>query len=131
MPRLKSVLTFGAYVSLLATPALAQQATPQSPSMAAPGASSSHNPADEAMMTGMQKMQQDMSAAPMTGDADKDFVAMMIPHHAGAIAMAQAELRYGKDPTMRKLASNIVKAQESEIREMKAWRSRHAVKPPN
>jgi uncharacterized protein (DUF305 family) len=59
------------------------------------------SPADVAMMSGMQKMRQDMENAPMIGDADHDFVAMMVPHHQGAVDMAQVELQYGKDPGMR------------------------------
>ncbi|WP_436968117.1 CopM family metallochaperone [Burkholderia gladioli] len=60
-----------------------------------------------------------------TGDADKDFVAHMIPHHQGAIDMAEVELRYGKDPAMKKLAAEIVAAQRTEIRTMKQWQQAH------
>jgi uncharacterized protein (DUF305 family) len=104
-----------AAVLLLATPALAQQTMP--------GMSAS--PADTAMMAGMEKMQHDMSSVPMTGDADQDFVAMMIPHHQGAIAMAKVELEYGKDPAMRKLATAIITVQDDEIAEMKQWQAAH------
>ncbi len=73
------------------------------------------------MMSAMEKMSQTMAAVPMTGNADHDFVAMMIPHHQGAIDMARFELANGKDPAMRKLAEAIVSAQENEINEMQAW----------
>jgi uncharacterized protein (DUF305 family) len=53
----------------------------------------------------------------------------MIPHHQGAIDMAKAELATGKDPEMRKLAEGIVKAQESEIAQMRAWQKAHPAKP--
>ena len=59
--------------------------------------------------------------APMTGDADRDFVSMMIPHHQGAIDMAEVVLKYGKDPKVKKLAQDIIKAQKHEIAMMQAW----------
>lgn len=74
------------------------------------------------------KMMKDMSAPVYTGDADKDFVAHMIPHHQGAIEMAQAELKYGKDPELKRLAKNIVKAQHDEIAFMQRWQAKHGVK---
>ncbi|RCS25162.1 DUF305 domain-containing protein [Phyllobacterium salinisoli] len=56
-----------------------------------------------------------------TGNADVDFVRGMIAHHQGAIDMARIELEYGKDSSLRKLAEDIIKAQEAEIETMKAW----------
>jgi uncharacterized protein (DUF305 family) len=52
---------------------------------------------------------------PFTGDADRDFARMMIPHHQGAIDMALVELRYGKDKRLRRLAQEIIVAQQQEI----------------
>jgi YVTN family beta-propeller protein len=68
-----------------------------------------------AMMQSMARMDAGMQAAPMTGDPDHDFSAMMIPHHQGAIDMAQAFLLYGKDPTLRRLAEEIIVTQRQEI----------------
>jgi uncharacterized protein (DUF305 family) len=70
------------------------------------------------------KMHQDMMMEP-SGDADKDFAMMMIPHHEGAIAMAKAELQYGKDPQLRVMAEKIIAAQEAEIAELRKWQSEH------
>jgi uncharacterized protein (DUF305 family) len=86
-------------------------------------------PADRAIMQSMQKMQQDMMAKPLTGNPDQDFVAMMIPHHQGAIDMARAELQYGKDPMLRHMARGIITAQQKEIREMQQWQSKHPARP--
>ena len=63
----------------------------------------------------MTSMDRGMESANMTGDPDHDFAAMMIPHHQGAIDMAKAELLYGKDPAMRRLAQEIIVTQEQEI----------------
>jgi len=52
---------------------------------------------------------------PFSGDADRDFARMMIPHHQGAIDMALVELRYGKDERLRRLAQEIVVEQQQEI----------------
>ena len=55
----------------------------------------------------MNKMMSDMAVKP-TGDVDVDFVAMMVPHHQGAIEMAIAVLRYGRNPQIRRLAQEII-----------------------
>jgi uncharacterized protein (DUF305 family) len=75
----------------------------------------------QAMNGSMQTMDRDMAAAPMNGNADHDFAAMMIPHHQGAIDMAKVELSYGKDPVMRRLAQEILVDQQSEIDAMRLW----------
>ena len=58
----------------------------------------------------MHKMMADMTIKP-TGDVDRDFVAMMVPHHQGAVDMAKAELKYGHNAQLRQLAQEIVAAQ--------------------
>src|SRR5579862_1877548 len=57
--------------------------------------------------TAMQKMMADMTIKP-SGDVDQDFVAMMVPHHQGAVDMAQAELRYGHNEQLRRIAQEII-----------------------
>ena len=71
------------------------------------------------------KMHKDMTMA-FTGDADKDFIKGMLPHHQGAVDMAKIVLQYGKDAKVRKLARGIVKAQNEEIAWMKVWLAKNS-----
>jgi ribosomal protein L16 Arg81 hydroxylase len=66
----------------------------------------------------MNKMMADMTIKP-TGDVDCDFVAMMVSHHQGAIDMAKAELKYGHNELLRRLAREIVTNQQQEITVMR------------
>src|ERR1700730_740015 len=67
--------------------------------------------------TAMKKMMTDMMIRP-SGDVDRDFVEMMVPHHQGAVDMAKAELKYGHNEQLRQLARGIVVNQQHEITEM-------------
>jgi uncharacterized protein (DUF305 family) len=67
-----------------------------------------------AMAEAMDRMTRDM-AVPHTGDPDRDFAAMMIPHHQGAIDMAKVQLQFGRDPILRRLAQAIIVEQQQEI----------------
>ena len=67
------------------------------------------------MMQAMDRMDSAMMAAKPTNDPDRDFAAMMIPHHQGAIDMAKVELIYGHDPVLRRLAEGIIVEQQQEI----------------
>jgi hypothetical protein len=71
-----------------------------------------------ANVSAMTKMMIDMGIRP-TGDVDNDFVAMMIPHHQGAIDMAVAELRYGRNERLRRMAQEIIITQQQEIAAMR------------
>lgn len=73
----------------------------------------------QAMDTSMKKMMDDMHAPGYTGNPDVDFLAMMIPHHQGAVEMARLVLIYGRDPLTRKFAEGIVAGQQAEIESMK------------
>lgn len=74
----------------------------------------------------MNKMHESMMSVPVTGDVDEDFINGMIPHHQGAIDMAKVALEKSNDPFVRKLAGDIVEAQEKEIAAMNAWKQEHA-----
>jgi hypothetical protein len=67
----------------------------------------------------MTRMMRDMEAVKPTGDVDRDFVAMMVPHHQGAIDMALAVLRYGRNEQLRRLAQEIIVTQQQEIAAMR------------
>jgi uncharacterized protein (DUF305 family) len=66
----------------------------------------------------MKEMMADMTIEP-TGDVDRDFVAMMVPHHQGAVDMAKAELKYGHNAELRQLAQEIVAKQQQQIKVMR------------
>lgn len=87
----------------------------------APGADRS--PAAAALMAITERMHRDM-AITLTGDADRDFAAAMIPHHQSAIDMAQVVLQHGRDPEIRKLAEDVVREQEREIAQLRAFLAR-------
>lgn len=70
------------------------------------------------MNAGMAKMMSDMHAPDYSGDPDIDFLAMMIPHHEGAVDMARLVLQHGTDPVTRKLAEEIIASQRVEIEGM-------------
>ena len=116
----RTLILAGAFAFALTLPALADDMSgmDMSKPMGDQGASS------KAFNDAMGKMHKDMMIT-YSGNADADFVRGMIPHHQGAINMAKVELKYGKDPELRKLAEAVVTAQEAEIKEMKAWLKKH------
>jgi uncharacterized protein (DUF305 family) len=72
------------------------------------------------MSAAMNKMHEEMGARRQSGDPDRDFLSMMIPHHAGAVEMARLVLIYGRDPLVRQLAEEIIAGQQAEIAAMQA-----------
>ncbi|MFN4130703.1 MAG: DUF305 domain-containing protein [Paracoccaceae bacterium] len=109
-------------LALLATqPALAQ-------SMDHTGHGAAHSmesPSSAAFAAANAKMHAGMTMD-LTGDADVDFIAGMIPHHQGAVDMARIVLEHGTDPEVRKLAEAVIIAQEAEIAWMTEWLAANA-----
>ena len=72
------------------------------------------------MADAMDRMGKGMAIA-HSGNPDRDFAAMMIPHHQAAVAMAETELKYGNDPRVKALAKGVISEQQKEIRKMQSW----------
>ena len=125
-------------ISLLvgAAPALAQSAADKSAPHGSTHSTAPHSSMDkkDAMKPGMsgmagggdmhgsmKGMMKAMESMKTSGDTDRDFAMMMKMHHQGAIDMAQAELKSGKDPKMKEMAKRIIEAQQKEIKEFDQW----------
>ena len=66
-------------------------------------------------------MHRDMTGA-SGATVDEAYVAKMIAHHEGAVAMAEVALRESRDPEIRRMALAVIDAQTREIAELKAWK---------
>ena len=104
---------------LIAGPAVAQDHSGHDMQGAMPG-----------HMAAMDKMMNAMDGMETTGNADADFLIMMIPHHQSAIDMAEVELEHGSDAETREMAQQIIDAQKGEIAEMRAMLQRMGVETP-
>jgi uncharacterized protein (DUF305 family) len=91
----------------------------------APKIKGADTPSSRAFEEANSKMHAGM-AITYSGNADRDFIAGMIAHHQGAVDMANIVIKYGKNPEVRKLAQEIVAAQEKEIAWMKEWQAKNA-----
>ncbi|WP_313527779.1 DUF305 domain-containing protein [Shinella sp.] len=119
-------LFLGAALSLAFTlPAFAQEADHSAHQGMTMGAPADGSPSTQAFIDANAKMHAAM-AIDFTGNADVDFVRGMIAHHQGAIDMAKVELEHGKDADIRKLAQDVITAQEGEIAMMKEWLAKNA-----
>ena len=90
----------------------------QAAGIARPDAAAS-SPFQVDMDKGMARMMDDMHRPGFTGNPDHDFLAMMIPHHEGAIDMARLLLIHGRDPLVRQLAEDIIASQTIEVAGMR------------
>jgi uncharacterized protein (DUF305 family) len=126
--RVAATLAFVAYAGFLAVSPVRSQMPPAATSAATTGIATqtgSDTPEARALHDAYGKMHAGMMSVRQSGDADRDFIASMIPHHQGAIDMATIELEFGKDDETRQRAERIVAAQQNEIAKMNVWLAKH------
>lgn len=100
----------------------AQTAMPMAPSTSMASGQMSHDVAgSEGMKSSMAMGMDKMQKMPMSGDSDKDFAMMMKMHHQQGVDMARMELQHGKSPEMKKMAKQIIAAQNKEIAQFERW----------
>ena len=97
---------------------MTDHSTHHAPGVAPPGAGN-RSQFQIDMDKGMARMMEDMHGPGYTGNPDQDFLAMMIPHHEGAVDMARLVLIHGRDPLVRQLAEEIIASQTIEIAGMR------------
>lgn len=98
---------------------------PGSPQSSGQGNRRTMSPAWPALIDSVEHMHAAMMSVGPSGNIDIDFASLMLPHHQAAIDMARAQLMYGKDPQMRRLAQEIITDQQSEIELMQLWLKQH------
>jgi uncharacterized protein (DUF305 family) len=115
----KSMIIVAVALTLAASVGLAQQHGNHT-GHTMPKASTTESAATKAFREANARMHKGMDIT-YSGNADRDFVRGMIPHHQGAVEMAKIVLAHGKDPELRKLANEIIAAQDKEIAFMRDW----------
>jgi uncharacterized protein (DUF305 family) len=83
------------------------------------------SPATQAYWRALLDMTEVMDSMTPSGDPSMDFVMIMTPHHQAAVEMAEAYLKYAKDPMLTRMAKNIIAGQKKEIKEMADWHAKH------
>jgi uncharacterized protein (DUF305 family) len=106
-----------ALAAVLLLASVSQAQPPHQHEISPPEGTSSTESFTSLMMQAMERMHKDMNIVPID-DPDRDFAAMMIPHHQGAVDMAKVELQFGKNPVLRRLAQGIIVEQLQEIEVM-------------
>jgi uncharacterized protein (DUF305 family) len=76
--------------------------------------------ADADLDKSMERMHTEMQKVRYSGNTDADFASLMVPHHQGAVQMAEVELQFGSNPRLRRLAEEMIVTQQSEIDVMKS-----------
>ncbi|WP_299653681.1 DUF305 domain-containing protein [uncultured Jannaschia sp.] len=130
---MKTTTTLLAAIALAASAGLARAQEADTDAMTGMDHSGMDMPAGtatQAYMEAMDVMMSGMSALPYTGDADADFLLMMIPHHQSAVDMSQALLEETDDPEVEAMAQAVIATQEAEIVSMRAMLERMGVEAP-
>lgn len=111
-------------IAVISTLAACSTTTAQNPPTNASPATSSmpgmdHGTMDHGSMNHGNMM---MDLGPADANFDLRFMDAMTPHHQGAVEMAKEAQQKSKRPEIKKLAADMIKAQDQEIAEMKQWR---------
>lgn len=116
---MRKIFLLAALATALVDPVLAQD-------MSDMDMSGATNPAVKAYIKAMLGMDEAMKAMKPANDPDMDFIMMMKPHHEAAVEMAKAYLQYGTDPTLKRMAQDVIIGQTKEISAMTQWETEHS-----